>query len=291
MSEKKLGLLYALCAFLFWGLTPMYYKQITMVPPFEILAHRVVFSVVVLVFLLFISKQFNTLKPIFKSLAKMKYLIFASILISINWFTFIYSISVNKIVEASLGYFITPLVTVALGFLIFQERVNKAQGIAIVLAIIAVVYQLATLGTIPIIALTLAFSFGFYGMVRKKIAISSIPGLFIETIVILPIALIYLNFLVQNEQSVFNTLSSYDMTILSLSGLVTVVPLLWFNAAATRMSLTALGFIQYIGPTVAFLVAVFVYDEVLNVNKLITFTLIWIALLIFSFDGLKRRKA
>lgn len=269
----------------------MYYKQITMVPPFEILAHRVVFSVVVLVFLLFISKQFNTLKPIFKSLAKMKYLIFASILISINWFTFIYSISVNKIVEASLGYFITPLVTVALGFLIFQERVNKAQGIAIVLAIIAVVYQLATLGTIPIIALTLAFSFGFYGMVRKKIAISSIPGLFIETIVILPIALIYLNFLVQNEQSVFNTLSSYDMTILSLSGLVTVVPLLWFNAAATRMSLTALGFIQYIGPTVAFLVAVFVYDEVLNVNKLITFTLIWVALVIFSLDGLKRRKA
>lgn len=291
MSEKKLGLLYALCAFLFWGLTPMYYKQITMVPPFEILAHRVVFSVVVLVFLLFISKQFNTLKPIFKSLAKMKYLIFASILISINWFTFIYSISVNKIVEASLGYFITPLVTVALGFLIFQERVNKAQGIAIVLAIIAVVYQLATLGTIPIIALTLAFSFGFYGMVRKKIAISSIPGLFIETIVILPIALIYLNFLVQNEQSVFNTLSTYDMTVLSLSGLVTVLPLLWFNAAATRMSLTALGFIQYIGPTVAFLVAVFVYDEVLNLNKLITFTLIWIALLIFSFDGLKRRKA
>ncbi len=169
MSEKKLGLLYALCAFLFWGLTPMYYKQITMVPPFEILSHRVVFSVVVLVFLLFISKQFNTLKPIFKSLAKMKYLIFASILISINWFTFIYSISVNKIVEASLGYFITPLVTVALGFLIFQERVNKAQGIAIVLAIIAVVYQLASLGTIPIIALTLAFSFGFYGMVRKKL--------------------------------------------------------------------------------------------------------------------------
>lgn len=274
MSEKKLGLLYALSAFLFWGLTPMYYKQITMVPPFEILAHRVVFSVVVLVFLLFISKQFNTLKPIFKSLAKMKYLIFASILISINWFTFIYSISVNKIVEASLGYFITPLVTVALGFLIFQERVNKAQGIAIVLAIIAVVYQLATLGTIPIIALTLAFSFGFYGMVRKKIAISSIPGLFIETIVILPIALIYLNFLVQNEQSVFNTLSTYDMTVLSLSGLVTVLPLLWFNAAATRMSLTALGFIQYIGPTVAFLVAVFVYDEVLNLNKLITFTLI-----------------
>ncbi|AXH10773.1 protein RarD [Malaciobacter halophilus] len=291
MSEKNLGLIYALCAFLFWGLTPMYYKQITMVPPFEILAHRVVFSVIVLIFLLFISKQFNTLKPIFKSLSKMRYLIFASILISINWFTFIYSISVNKIVEASLGYFITPLVTVALGFLIFQERVNKAQAVAIVLAIIAVIYQLVTLGTIPLIALTLAFSFGFYGMVRKKVDISSIPGLFIETIVILPVALIYLNFLVQNEQSVFNSLNSYDMAMLSLSGLVTVVPLLWFNAAATRMSLTALGFIQYLGPTVAFLVAVFVYDEALSTDKLITFMFIWIALLIFSFDGLKKRRA
>lgn len=168
MSEKNLGLIYALCAFFFWGLVPIYYKQVMMVPPFEILASRIVFSVIVLLFLLTVSKQFNTIKPIIKSLSKMRYLVMASLLISLNWFTFIYAISVNKIVEASLGYFITPLVSVALGYFIFKESINKIQKVAILLAFIAIVYQLMTIGSIPIIALSLAFSFGFYGMVRKK---------------------------------------------------------------------------------------------------------------------------
>ncbi|XPV68954.1 MAG: EamA family transporter RarD [Halarcobacter sp.] len=290
MSEKNLGLIYALCAFFFWGLVPIYYKQVMMVPPFEILASRIVFSVIVLLFLLTVSKQFNTIKPIIKSLSKMRYLVMASLLISLNWFTFIYAISVNKIVEASLGYFITPLVSVALGYFIFKESINKIQKVAILLAFIAIVYQLMTIGSIPIIALSLAFSFGFYGMVRKKVQIASIPGLFIETIIVLPIALFYLYFIYDNSTSVFNTLSSYDFTILSLSGLVTVLPLLWFNSAAIRMDLTTLGFLQYIGPTVAFLVAIFIYGENLNINKLITFIIIWIALAIFSFDIIKRRR-
>ncbi|RXJ87670.1 EamA family transporter RarD [Arcobacter sp. CECT 8985] len=290
MNEQKLGFIYALCAFFFWGLVPIYYKQVMMVPPFEILAARVVFSVIVLLFLLTVSKQFNTIKPILKSLSKMKYLIIASLLISLNWFTFIYAISVDKIVEASLGYFITPLVSVALGFFIFKENINKTQKIAILLAFVAMIYQLITIGNIPIIALSLAFSFGFYGMVRKKVQIASIPGLFIETIIILPIALIYLYFIYNNGTSVFNTLSFYNLSMLSLSGLVTVLPLLWFNSAAIRMDLTTLGFLQYIGPTVAFLVAIFIYDENVNINKLIIFFIIWIALVIFSFDAVKRRR-
>ncbi len=290
MKQEKIGLFYAISAFLFWGLCPIYYKQISMIPPFEVLAHRVVFSVFVLIILLSISKQFFTLKPILKSFAKMKYLIFASILISINWFTFIYAISIDKIVEASLGYFITPLVNVALGFLIFSERVNKLQGFSIVLALFAVIYELVTLGTIPIIALALAFSFGFYGMLRKRVQIASIPGLFIETIIMLPIALFYLIYLVDNNQSYFNTLDNYNLFILSLSGLVTVLPLLWFNSAATRMSFTTLGFLQYIGPTVAFIIAITIYNEELSLNKLLTFVLIWIALVLFSIGGLKRVK-
>lgn len=289
MKQEKIGLFYAISAFLFWGLCPIYYKQISMIPPFEVLAHRVVFSVFVLILLLSISKQFFTLKPIFKSFAKMKYLIFASILISINWFTFIYAISIDKIVEASLGYFITPLVNVALGFLFFSERVNKLQGFSIILALFAVIYELITLGTIPIIALVLAFSFGFYGMLRKKVKIASIPGLFIETIIMLPLALFYLLYLVDNNQSYFNTLDNYNLFILSLSGLVTVLPLLWFNSAATRMSLTTLGFLQYIGPTVAFIIAITIYNEELSLNKLLTFVLIWIALVLFSLGGLKKR--
>ncbi len=290
MKQERVGFFYAISAFLFWGLCPIYYKQISMIPPFEILAHRVVFSVFVLIILLSISKQFFTLKPILKSFAKMKYLIFASILISINWFTFIYAISIDKIVEASLGYFITPLVNVALGFLFFSERVNKLQGFSIVLALFAVIYELITLGSIPIIALVLAFSFGFYGMLRKRVQIASIPGLFIETIIMLPIALFYLFYLVDNNQSYFNTLDNYNLFILSLSGLVTVLPLLWFNNAATKMSLTALGFLQYLGPTVAFIVAITLYNEELSINKLFTFILIWIALVLFSFGRLNKKK-
>ncbi|MFY9073567.1 protein RarD [Malaciobacter mytili] len=290
MKQEKIGLFYAISAFLFWGLCPIYYKQISMIPPFEILAHRVVFSVFVLIILLSISKQFITLKPILKSFAKMKYLIFASILISINWFTFIYAISIDKIVEASLGYFITPLVNVALGFLFFSERVNKLQGFSIILALFAVIYELLTLGSIPIIALVLAFSFGFYGMLRKRVQIASIPGLFIETIIMLPIALFYLFYLVDNNQSYFNTLDNYNLFILSLSGLVTVLPLLWFNSAATRMSLTTLGFLQYLGPTVAFIIAITLYNEELSINKLFTFILIWIALVLFSFGRLNKKE-
>ncbi|MFV0561981.1 EamA family transporter RarD [Malaciobacter mytili] len=290
MKQEKIGLFYAISAFLFWGLCPIYYKQISMIPPFEILAHRVVFSVFVLIILLSISKQFITLKPILKSFAKMKYLIFASILISINWFTFIYAISIDKIVEASLGYFITPLVNVALGFLFFSERVNKLQGFSIILALFAVIYELLTLGSIPIIALVLAFSFGFYGMLRKRVQIASIPGLFIETIIMLPIALFYLFYLVDNNQSYFNTLDNYNLFILSLSGLVTVLPLLWFNSVATRMSLTTLGFLQYLGPTVAFIIAITLYNEELSINKLFTFILIWIALVLFSFGRLNKKE-
>ncbi|AXH16038.1 protein RarD [Malaciobacter mytili LMG 24559] len=290
MKQEKIGLFYAISAFLFWGLCPIYYKQISMIPPFEILAHRVVFSVFVLIILLSISKQFITLKPILKSFAKMKYLIFASILISINWFTFIYAISIDKIVEASLGYFITPLVNVALGFLFFSERVNKLQGFSILLALFSVIYELLTLGSIPIIALVLAFSFGFYGMLRKRVQIASIPGLFIETIIMLPIALFYLFYLVDNNQSYFNTLDNYNLFILSLSGLVTVLPLLWFNSAATRMSLTTLGFLQYLGPTVAFIIAITLYNEELSINKLFTFILIWIALVLFSFGRLNKKE-
>ncbi|RXJ98598.1 protein RarD [Arcobacter sp. CECT 8986] len=290
MDERKLGLIYALCAFFFWGLVPIYYKQVMMVPPFEILAARVIFSVVVLIFLLFISKQFYTLQPIFRSMKKMKYLIIASLLISFNWFTFIYAISVNKIVEASLGYFITPLVSVALGFFIFNERINRLQKVAITLAFVAICYQLITIGNIPLIALGLAFSFGFYGMVRKKVEIASLPGLFIETIIMLPFAAFYLYFVYENSTSVFNTLDSYNMFILALSGLVTVLPLLWFNSAAIRLDLTTLGFLQYSGPTVAFFVAIFLYNEEVNINKFITFIIIWIALIIFSYDAVKKRR-
>ncbi len=290
MSENRLGQLYAIIAFLFWGLTPIYYKQISTVEPLEILAHRVIWSVVVLLILLQITNQFSYLKEIFKSFKKMKYLMFASILISINWLVFIWAIANNKIVEASLGYFINPLVNVALGYIFFDERMTKYQNIAIGIAFCAVIYEFATLGTLPIVSLLLAFSFGFYGLIRKKVKISSVPGLFVETIVLTPFALVYIMYLVDLNQSAFILEDSYTTSMLCLAGVVTVLPLLLFNGAATRMKLTTLGFFQYIGPTVSFLLGMFLYDEQMNINKLISFIFIWLSLVIFSVDSIKKRK-
>jgi len=292
-DESKLGMIYAICAFTFWGLIPIYYKQISQVTPFEVLAHRVIWSVVVLIVLLMITKQTNIVKDIFKSLKQLKYLILSSLLVSVNWLIFIWAVSNNQIVETSLGYFINPLVNVVLGYMFFAERMNRNQYIAIGIAIIAVLYQIVSLGSLPVVSLALAFSFGFYGLVRKKIEIPSIPGLFVETIVILPFALAYLYYLFSTNSSYFFDNDIYVSFLLSLGGIVTVIPLLLFNGAATRMKLTTLGFFQYIGPTLAFLVAIFIYNEPMNMDKLITFVLIWIALVIFSWDGIinKKRKS
>lgn len=285
-DESRIGIIYAVCAFTFWGLIPIYFKQVSSVLPLEVLVHRIIWSVVFLIFLLIVSKQINIVKQIFLSFKKLKYLIISSLLVSTNWLVFIWAVSNEKIVETSLGYFINPLVNVILGYIFFTERMNRNQYIAILIATFAVLYQVISLGEIPIVSLTLAITFGLYGLVRKKIEISSIPGLFVETILLLPFALAYLFYLESSNSSAFFGDDLYIICMLSLGGIITVLPLLWFNSAATRMKLTTLGFLQYIGPSLAFMVAIFIYNEPMNMDKLITFILIWIALVIFSWDGI-----
>ncbi len=289
-DESRLGMIYAVCAFAFWGLIPIYFKQVSSVGAFEVLIHRIIWSVAVLILLIIITKQIDIVKDLFKSLTKLKYLVLSSFLVSTNWVIFIWAVSNNQIVETSLGYFINPLVNVVLGYIFFSERMNRNQYIAIFVATLAVLYQIVSLGEVPIISLALAFSFGLYGLVRKKIAIASIPGLFVETIVILPFALAYFYYLMDNNTNFFMAGDSYITFMLCLGGIITVIPLLLFNGAATRMKLTTLGFFQYIGPTIAFCVAIFVYDEPMNSDKMITFILIWIALVIFSWDGIKNKR-
>lgn len=289
-NESRLGMIYALCAFTFWGLIPIYFKQVSTVGAFEVLVHRVIWSVVVLVILIIVTKQVNIVKDLFKSLKQLKYLILSSFLVSSNWLIFIWAVSNNQIMETSLGYYINPLVSVILGYIFFSERMNKKQYVAIFIATLAVLYQIVSLGEIPLVSLSLAFSFALYGFVRKKIAVPSIPGLFVETIVILPFALAYFYYLAQTNSSFFLGDDSYITLMLSLGGIITVIPLLLFNGAATRMKLTTLGFFQYIGPSIAFCIAIFVYDEPMNTDKLISFILIWIALVIFSWDAIARQK-
>lgn len=291
MTNERLGQLYAVLAFLFWGaIAPIYFKQVASVDPVEVLIHRIIWSFIILIPLLFITRQTNILKLLLKDTKKLKYLFFSTFFVSLNWLIFIWAVANGKIMETALGYYINPLVNVLLGFLFFAERMKRNQYIAIFIAFMAVFYQLIMIGTIPLISLSLAFSFGLYGMIRKKIDVGSIVGLFVEILILMPFAFVYLYYIISNERISFLNSTPYISWMLTLGGLITIIPLLLFNGAATRMKLTTLGFFQYLGPTCAFLLAVFVYHEEFNVDKLITFSLIWIALLIFSLDAILQKK-
>lgn len=291
MSENRLGQLYAVLAFLFWGaIAPIYFKQVASVDAVEVLIHRVIWSFILLIPLLFISKNIHVFLLLIKDIKKVKYLAASTFFISINWLVFIWAVSNNRIMETALGYYINPLVNVLLGYLFFSERMTRNQYIAIFMAFLAVLYQLFALGEIPIISLVLAFSFAFYGMIRKKVNVGSIVGLFVETLILMPFALLYLYYIISNDTISFLNSSDYVSIMLSLGGAITIIPLLLFNGAATRMRLTTLGFFQYIGPSCTFLLALFVYNEDFNTDKLITFSLIWFALVIFSLDSLNKKK-
>ncbi|MGB6327763.1 MAG: EamA family transporter RarD [Halarcobacter sp.] len=291
MSENRLGQLYAVLAFLFWGaIAPIYFKQVASVDAVEVLIHRVIWSFILLIPLLFISKNIHVFLLLIKDIKKVKYLAASTFFISINWLVFIWAVSNNRIMETALGYYINPLVNVLLGYLFFSERMTRNQYIAIFMAFLAVLYQLFALGEIPIISLILAFSFAFYGMIRKKVNVGSIVGLFVETLILMPFALLYLYYIISNDTISFLNSSDYVSIMLSLGGAITIIPLLLFNGAATRMRLTTLGFFQYIGPSCTFLLALFVYNEDFNTDKLITFSLIWFALVIFSLDSLNKKK-
>ncbi|MBE0490889.1 MAG: EamA family transporter RarD [Sulfurospirillum sp.] len=288
LSQEQLGTFFATLAFVFWGLVPIYFKALSHVTAFEVLVHRVLWSVVVLAIMITVLKQWHIVLAIFKNKLQLKILFFSSILVASNWVVFIWAIGHDKITEASLGYYINPLVNVALGMLFFAEKPSRYQILAILLAIIAIIYQVISLGSLPIISLVLAFSFGFYGLARKKALVASMAGLFIETLLISPLALAYLCYLILSKQSNFQLSWDHTSILLMFAGFITVIPLLWFNGAATRISMLKLGFLQYIGPTIAFMLAIFIYHEPFGKEKFITFFLIWLALAIFTLSDLKR---
>lgn len=291
LSQEAQGYIYAVLAFVFWGLVPIYFKLISTVSATEILAHRIIWSVVLLFGMMFLSRQFGAFRLLIRDIHKIKYLVLSAFLVSLNWLVFIWAVGHNMIAESSLGYYINPLVNFALGILFFKDRPSFWQKIAIALAFIAIAYQVITLGSVPIVSLLLAFSFAFYGLIRKQINLPSMTGLYIETLILFPVALLYFGYLVSTNHNAFVFPPNAISWFLILAGVITVIPLLWFNAAATRISLVHLGFFQYIGPTVSFLLAIFVYDEVLVPEKLTSFVLIWIALAIFSIDGYFKKRA
>ncbi|WP_415911323.1 EamA family transporter RarD [Neptuniibacter sp. QD37_11] len=291
-NEHQKGIYYAVAAFVMWGLVPVYFKAVDDVPAFEVLAHRVVWSVVFLGLFLLLKGKLSELTTLRNSPKILLSLGLSALVISINWLVFIWAVSEQRIVETTLGYFINPLINIVFGFFIFSERLRFLQMIAVAIAAVAVLYQIILIGELPWVALTLATSFSIYSVLRKKIPIDSITGLLVETLWLFPMALVYMLWL--SSQSNFVLLNgSKDIQILLLAaGLVTSLPLIAFAAGARRLSLTMVGLLQYIGPSIAFLIAVFYYNEPMDQNRLITFVMIWIALAIFSVEGVlvQRRK-
>ncbi|WP_413285548.1 EamA family transporter RarD [Vibrio sp. MA40-2] len=286
-ARSKQGILLAIAAYTMWGIAPIYFKSITEVSALEILSHRVIWSFVFLAFLLHLSRRWKTVRQVLKNKKNMLFLTITSVLVGTNWLIFIWAVNANHMIDASLGYYINPLFNVVLGMLFLGERLRKLQWFAVLLAFIGVAIQIIAFGRIPVVALALATSFGCYGLLRKKINLDAQTGLFIETMIILPAALIYLFFIADSATSHLLD-NDIKLTLLLMSaGVVTTLPLLCFNGAATRIMLSTLGFFQYIGPSLMFLLAVFIYNEPFTTDKAITFAFIWGALIVFSFDGLK----
>lgn len=287
LNRTKQGVLLAIMAYMMWGIAPIYFKALGEVSPFEILCHRIIWSFVFLAALLYFTKGWELIKTTLKSRTKVFYLLVTSVTIGVNWLVFIWAISIDHMLDASLGYYINPLFNILLGMIFLNEQLRKMQWFAVALASIGVLVQLIVFGSVPIIAIVLAISFGIYGLLRKKVNLDAFTGLFIETLVLLPVALVYLFIFADTATSNMSSNSSLLNTLLISAGIVTTLPLLCFAGAAVRLRLATLGFIQYIGPSLMFLLAVFVYGEAFTSDKIITFAFIWAALILFTWDGLK----
>ena len=275
------GVYFALSAYLFWGIVPIYFKWVDHVSPWEILAHRVVWALVLLICILAYTGELKELKV---PVAKLPKLFLTAMLLTINWLVFIYAVVNQNITETSLGYFINPLVSVFLAVIFLKEGLRPLQWIAIVVAGTGIAIQLILFGRVPWLALALAFSFGFYGLLRKNLGLHAIAGLAIETIIVAPFALAYIAWIAYRQTMTFGNDIEIDL-LLMLGGFVTSFPLLCFAAAITRLPLTVMGMFQYIAPSMSLIIAVLVYNEEFGIDRLVTFGCIWLALLIFTFEA------
>ncbi|WP_425669252.1 EamA family transporter RarD [Vibrio owensii] len=289
-QRSRQGVLLAIGAYTMWGIAPIYFKSIAEVSPLEILSHRVIWSFFLLAALLHFGRHWRSVRDIIKNKTKMMFLVSTAILVGANWLIFIWAVNSNHMLDASLGYYINPLLNVLLGMVFLGERLRKLQWFAVVLAACGVLVQLIVFGSVPVVAIALAMSFGFYGLLRKKVSVEAQTGLFIETLVMLPAAAIYLLFIASSPTSNMLDNPMQLNTLLIAAGVITTLPLLCFTGAATRLKLSTLGFFQYIGPSLMFLLAVLIYGEQFTSDKAITFAFIWGALVVFSFDGLRNNR-
>jgi chloramphenicol-sensitive protein RarD len=289
-TARPNGLPYAISAYLVWGFIPVYFKLLSHVPPIAVVAQRIIWSLPLLLVIMALRKQLSEYAAIFRHKAHLRNLMASATLIAINWLIYIWAVSTDHILAASLGYYLNPLVNVLLGRLFLGERLRPLQMAAVAVAAVGVAILIGDALDTLWVSVSLAFSFGLYGLIRKITPVGSVPGLAIETSLLAPLALGAVLWYARAGTGGFGD----DVTtsgLLILAGVITAIPLLMFATAARRMSYASLGFVQYIAPSIAFLLGVFVYGEPLSSTKLACFVLIWVSIAIFCADAIKTYRA
>ncbi|MGD9175086.1 MAG: EamA family transporter RarD [Desulfobacterales bacterium] len=281
------GVIYAVAAFLIWGISPIYWKALRSVPTLEIILHRIVWSFFLLVPLVIIMRRWQEFILVFKNLRTLLILLFTALIVGGNWLLYIWAVNTDHLLQASLGYYINPLVNVVLGMVFLKERLRPPQILAVVLATAGVLYLTLYYGEFPWIALALAVSFGLYGLIRKIAPVGSLVGLTVETLLLSIPALVYLYYLDRlGLGSIFRVSLKLDLMLMGCS-VVTALPLLFFTLGARRLYLSTMGLLQYLAPSCMFVLAVFLFREPFQSAQVVTFVLIWTALAIYSTDSVR----
>jgi chloramphenicol-sensitive protein RarD len=284
------GILYAAGAYIMWGFFPLYWKALHGVPALEILGHRMAWSLVFVLAVLAWQRKWAWVGPALRDKQTVLRFFATATLLSVNWFVYIWGVNSGHVVETSLGYFINPLVNVLLGTIFLRERPRPIQWAAIALAAGGVLYLTVSYGALPWIALTLAFSFGLYGLLRKTAKLNSLEGLTLETGLLFPFAFAYLIYLEVTGQGAFGHAGTVTTSLLAFAGIATAIPLLLFAGGARRITMTTLGLLQYMAPTIQFSLGVFVYGEDLSPARLVGFAFIWTALLLYTGESALRAR-
>lgn len=289
-SEEHAGTLIGIAAYLLWGLFPIYFHALEPASALEILANRILWSLVVVVIILAIRSDWSWIRPFLRDRRQVLQVTAAAVLIAINWLTYVWSVGQDRVIEASLGYFINPLVTVALGVVVLRERLNRLQWTAVTLGAVSVLVVGVAYGRFPFISVTLALSFAGYGFIKKTVHLGPLHSLTAETALLVPASVVILLVLRSNGTLEFGR-SAGLTTLLISAGAVTAIPLLLFAASARRIPLTLLGLLQYLTPVMQFLLAVLVFGEHMGTDQWVGFAVVWLALIVLSVDAVRRARA
>ena len=290
MPDSRRGIVLGALAYTLWGTFPLYWTLLEPGGAVEILAHRIVWSLLTMVLVLVLWRRVPQLKALLRDRRKLLIISGAAVVISINWGGYIWGVNNGRVLETSLGYFINPLVTVLMGVLVLGERLRRLQWVAMGIAFVAVVVLTIDYGRPPWVALVLAFSFGTYGLAKKQAAVGAVESITFETVVLAPIAAAYIAWLVATGQSNFGSHGLGHAALFTTTGIITAVPLMLFGAAAIRVSMVSLGLLQYLAPTIQFALGILVFHEDMPASRWIGFGLVWVALVMFTVEALNHRR-